>query len=166
MNCPCCKEETFKTLGIEGVPVARCSVCKGTWLKQSQLWSILSTREQEFTEQDTKDAIKYSFEGIPENEKKARKLCPECSTAMVPFNYASTSGIILDRCEQQHGFWFDTQELDRAQIYFEQLERLDKAPSETQKQKVQTPGLNTLFKNQPRKVTFWDSLVRVLSGRR
>ena len=36
------------------------------------------------------------------------RLCPECGVAMIK---VPNSGIILDRCRQQHGSWFDGGEL-------------------------------------------------------
>ena len=49
-----------------------------------------------------------------------RMSCPKCpDRKLTPFNYASTSGIILDKCPGCGGIWLDRGELEMVQALVE-----------------------------------------------
>jgi len=46
--------------------------------------------------------------------------CPKCNVAMKSFNYAYTSGVIIDKCPECGGIWLDKDELEHVQILAEE----------------------------------------------
>ncbi len=49
--------------------------------------------------------------------------CPKCGVQMEEFDYAGT-GVMIDRCPDEHGFWLDKGELDKVQIMMEYYDKL------------------------------------------
>lgn len=119
MNCPRCNTDTLFDHKYEGFAVKQCSSCYGHWLSSEDLSNIIHKRLNEFESHHIKNAIINSFRGIPKSELETVINCPECSAPMNAVNYADDSGIIIDRCPQGHGLWFDQNELDKAQEFRE-----------------------------------------------
>jgi Zn-finger nucleic acid-binding protein len=90
-NCPKCKTPTSS---------AECGQCGGVWLSEASLRQRLEGVVVDNTRVPDPD----SFEKT--NEKKYE--CPQCQT---PLDVIRFGEIVLERCANAHGMWFDADEL-------------------------------------------------------
>ena len=87
-------------LELNQVEIDYCNSCKGIWLDSGELELLFSNNDNGnindflFTKSDHLDA----------------KRCPICKKKMELVEFEN-SGIILDRCTNNHGIWFDSGEL-------------------------------------------------------
>jgi len=100
MNCPACKH-SMVILELNQVEIDYCTNCKGIWLDRGELDLIFSTAD--------KKEIAKSFSTKTESDE-VKKRCPICKKKMDKVEFENT-GIILDRCTNNHGLWFDRGEL-------------------------------------------------------
>jgi len=121
MNCPKCNISLEARI-YEGVEIDKCNQCQGVWLDDGEIVKIVQTKEETFDPNLIRETLSQGCSGIPKNEQQTAVSCPKCQSAMTPINYDYASGIILDRCPQGHGLWFDGNELDKVQIVREQSE--------------------------------------------
>jgi Zn-finger nucleic acid-binding protein len=119
MNCPHCKTASFFTKEYETVEIDQCKECQGIWLDHNEITQIVTNLATDFSEIETKKTVSSAFSGIPKGEFKKERLCPKCSSAMCPINYTVDSGVIIDRCPNDHGVWLDFFELEQVQQYRE-----------------------------------------------
>ncbi|MDP2363143.1 MAG: zf-TFIIB domain-containing protein [Ignavibacteria bacterium] len=100
MNCPACKN-TMIILELNQIEIDYCSACKGIWLDHGELELVFSNSE--------KNSISGSLKSKNDfNEVKRR--CPICKKKMDKVEFENT-GIIIDKCVNNHGHWFDSGEL-------------------------------------------------------
>lgn len=119
MKCPRCITIELKEKKYEGIEIDSCDHCHGSWLANSELTHIVQIREVTFPPELVDHALASAKGGIPETELAHDLNCPECYKPMKPINYGINSGIIIDRCTQDHGLWFDGLELEKIQAYRE-----------------------------------------------
>lgn len=120
MKCPSCKKKTFITTDYEGVEIDLCKSCHGIWLDKNEIGQIVEKTLVKFKASDIKSTVYNAFSGIPKAElEKESRSCPKCSAPMQIINYVGDSGIILDRCPNDHGVWLDQFELEQVQQYRE-----------------------------------------------
>lgn len=100
MKCPVCKNDMI-ILELEQVEIDYCSVCKGIWLDGGELELIYHD-----TSSNDVDGLFQKFQESTEPNIK----CPICSKRMGKVEFNKT-GIILDKCKDHHGYWFDKGEL-------------------------------------------------------
>lgn len=104
----------MRTIEYEGVEIETCPVCEGEWLDADELRQIVQTVERKFTSDQiaTVDRLnKKLFRTSGGGRERLR--CPKCrEQKLVPFNYASSSGVILDKCPACGGIWLDRGELE------------------------------------------------------
>ena len=100
MNCPACKNPMV-ILELNQVEIDYCTVCKGIWLDMGELDLIFSSAD--------KKEIANSFSINNEFDEIKRK-CPNCKKKMDKVEFENT-GIIIDKCTDDHGVWFDGGEL-------------------------------------------------------
>lgn len=100
MNCPACKNPMI-ILELNQVEIDYCTVCKGIWLDRGELDLIFSTSE--------KKEIAKLF-SVKNNLDEIKRRCPNCKKKMDKVEFENT-GIIIDRCSDDHGVWFDSGEL-------------------------------------------------------
>jgi len=100
MNCPACKH-SMVILELNQVEIDYCTNCKGIWLDRGELDLIFSTAD--------KKEIAKSFSAKTESDEVKRR-CPICKKTMDKVEFENT-GIIIDRCTNNHGLWFDRGEL-------------------------------------------------------
>lgn len=98
MECPVCKNPMV-ILELDKVEIDYCPACKGIWLDGGEL---------ELLAENTRGAI--SFESA-DNVKEKKYKCPICNRKMNKVEFEK-SGIIIDRCKNGHGLWFDKGELN------------------------------------------------------
>lgn len=100
MNCPACKNPMI-ILELNQVEIDYCTACKGIWLDRGELDLIFSTSE--------KKEIAKLF-SVKNNLDEIKRRCPNCKKKMDKVEFENT-GIIIDRCSDDHGVWFDSGEL-------------------------------------------------------
>ena len=100
MNCPACKNPMV-ILELNQVEIDFCSACKGIWLDRGELDLIFSSSE--------KKEIAKLF-SVKNNLDEIKRRCPVCKKKMNKVEFENT-GIIIDKCTDEHGIWFDSGEL-------------------------------------------------------
>ena len=100
MNCPSCKNPMI-ILELNQVEIDYCSLCKGIWLDNGELELIFSSSDRK--------EISKSF-SIKNDFAEEKRKCPNCKKKMEKVEFENT-GIIIDRCVNNHGLWFDNGEL-------------------------------------------------------
>ncbi|MBK7632110.1 MAG: zf-TFIIB domain-containing protein [Ignavibacteriales bacterium] len=88
-------------LELNQVEIDYCSACKGIWLDNGEL-------ELVFSNSDRKEIAESFFVKYDFDEEKRR--CPNCKKKMEKVEFENT-GIIIDKCTNNHGLWFDSGEL-------------------------------------------------------
>ena len=88
-------------LELNQVEIDYCSLCKGIWLDNGELELI-------FSSSDRKEIAK-SF-SLKDNLTEEKRRCPNCKKKMEKVEFENT-GIIVDKCVNNHGLWFDNGEL-------------------------------------------------------
>lgn len=83
-----------------------CERCGGVWLDAGELEALLG---------DCDDALRKLLSQTGRPARTVRSLCPRCDAKLHEFD---VKGIVLDRCPQGHGLWFDAGELPQlASLY-------------------------------------------------
>ncbi|MCI0676639.1 MAG: zf-TFIIB domain-containing protein [Phycisphaerales bacterium] len=126
MKCPQCSAN-MRSIRYENVNVQTCDKCGGEFVGPAEMATIVKTREAAFGKnlkqlvQDHKPIF-----GIPAGESDRTLKCPGCSGSMRLINYATDSGVTVDRCQDCGGMWLDHDELEKIQVIMEQWQ--EKAP--------------------------------------
>jgi Zn-finger nucleic acid-binding protein len=93
--------EPMLVLELAGVEIDYCPLTQGIWLDAGELEAL-------FENTDEADQLLASFkQDADSREKKVR--CPICRKKMDKVYVAGD--VIIDRCPNQHGLWFDEGEL-------------------------------------------------------
>jgi Zn-finger nucleic acid-binding protein len=100
MNCPACKNPMI-ILELNQVEIDYCSECKGIWLDNGELELLFSNSDDK--------TLNESFNLRTEYLEQKRR-CPNCKKKMDKVEFDNT-GIIIDKCFNNHGLWFDNGEL-------------------------------------------------------
>jgi Zn-finger nucleic acid-binding protein len=119
MQCPRCQSQNFIESQYEKVLIDTCQDCHGVWLDEGEINQIIQNKEKQFSTELVKSTIIEAFSGIPAIERSTVMPCPKCAAHMNPVNYAISSGVIVDRCPNNHGLWLDKLELEKVQAYRE-----------------------------------------------
>ncbi len=104
----------------ENIQIDECNTCHGVWLDAPELFQIISKREETFSQAETKNVLQES--GSKKIITKRQLSCLKCGESLVHFNYDYSSGVIIEACPKQHGFWLDKGELEKVQIHAEHWE--------------------------------------------
>ncbi len=117
MDCPVCRDAMI-VLELDNVEIDYCSTCSGIWLDKGELELLLESSSK-------KDDLLASFRLDLQNKEKKRP-CPIClkkmqkvfSTVGESILIDKTSSlkvsggsILVDKCRQGDGIWFDKGEL-------------------------------------------------------
>ena len=103
LYCPKCKKELIAVERNE-VELDYCIFCEGFWFDYGE-WNILTKKLiSENLMLESEDL--YKIPVVVTGEKKKR--CPVCGRKMEKFLLFD---VILDRCPDKHGVWFDKKEL-------------------------------------------------------
>ncbi|MFZ2322594.1 MAG: zf-TFIIB domain-containing protein [Ignavibacteriaceae bacterium] len=100
MQCPVCKN-SMVILELDKVEIDYCPACKGIWLDSGELELLI----EDYSKNNSSNFRLVN--DLP--EKKYR--CPICNKKMNKVEYAN-SKIIIDKCKNDHGLWFDKGELN------------------------------------------------------
>ena len=99
MNCPVCKNAMI-VLELEQVEIDHCTTCGGIWLDRGELELLLASSS----------GLVNTFQPVDVKEKIRR--CPICLKKMQKVAVGKgNESVIIDRCSNSHGLWFDKNEL-------------------------------------------------------
>lgn len=113
MDCPRCSNPLEKK-DYKGITVDMCPKCQGLWLDYDELDQLEDTV---FARDDLKGTV--IFEKLPSPLR-----CAKCGKAMKQFNYRNYD-LVLDVCDDGHGFWLDKGEETKVQeLMREEVRRL------------------------------------------
>ena len=90
-------------LELDKVEIDNCLSCGGIWLDAGELELLLDSTEE-------KDKVLNSFEEDTETKEDKRK-CPICLKRMDKVRCGVDKKILIDKCRENHGLWFDEGEL-------------------------------------------------------
>ncbi len=96
MNCPICDVELV-VVERDKIELDWCPKCSGFWFDADE-WTLLGVKDPKHDP--------FCQEAVSSNEKSRR--CPICNKVMEKINI---DGILLDRCPNFHGVWFDKGEI-------------------------------------------------------
>jgi Zn-finger nucleic acid-binding protein len=102
MDCPVCKK-TMIILELQQVEIDHCTFCSGIWLDEGELELLLEGAKE-------RDQLLSSLEIDPSCREKKRR-CPRCRRKMLKVHAGKNKDVLIDKCPQNHGIWFDEGEL-------------------------------------------------------
>ncbi len=103
MNCPVCKEPMI-ILELNKVEIDFCPNCSGIWLDEGELELLYSIEK-------SGNELRKLFTQTDSVREKSYK-CPICRKRMLKTKF-NDSDIIIDKCRNNHGLWFDKGELEK-----------------------------------------------------
>lgn len=101
MQCPVCKN-SMVILELDKVEIDFCPSCKGIWLDSVELELLTGTL--------SKSDEANRFKSV-KNNNEVKYRCPICKKKMEKVEFGD-SKVIIDKCKNDHGLWFDKGELD------------------------------------------------------
>lgn len=104
--CPKC-HVTLLILEFKGIEVDMCDRCRGVWLDAGELEELIERTGASMN--DPLAAFQHSSGSVPRGRKC---LCPRCDLPLEQIRNSSNS-LVLDRCREGHGLWFDVDELQK-----------------------------------------------------
>ncbi|MCH6573995.1 MAG: zf-TFIIB domain-containing protein [Bacteroidetes bacterium] len=102
MKCPVCKEPTI-VLELDEVEIDYCTSCGGIWLDAGELDLLIEDEKD-------RELLLSSFQKDAEHPEKPYK-CPICRTKMDKVHVGENKDVLLDKCPDNDGLWFDKGEL-------------------------------------------------------
>jgi Zn-finger nucleic acid-binding protein len=90
-------------LELEEIEIDYCTECESIWLDGGELELLLE-------EVSEKEELLSSFK-IDENSSEEKIRCPICLKKMEKVFVGNENKILLDRCRNNHGLWFNKGEL-------------------------------------------------------
>lgn len=102
MRCPVC-DELMIVLELEQIEIDYCTTCEGIWLDGGELELLLE-------EASEKEELLASFK-VDQNSDEDKIRCPICLKKMEKVLVGKDGGILLDRCINHDGLWFNKGEL-------------------------------------------------------
>lgn len=120
MKCPRCKLD-LKEINYEGIKIDTCEKCEGEWLDHGEITHIREVEDKVFSQEEKAKVQGIHRPVVTKNEQPQFPLmCPHCNTPLSTFNYAYSTGVIIDRCNNCQGAWFDKDEIEHIQIIAEE----------------------------------------------
>lgn len=106
MRCPVCRDDMI-VLEYKGIEIDYCMDCGGVWFDRDELEYLLSTVDL------TLESLNIKTAGRDETRKAGEtiKRCPLCRRKMKKYIIGQADPVIIDRCENHGGYWFDGGEL-------------------------------------------------------
>lgn len=108
VRCPRCKKKMVAS-SMGGCVLDQCRKCGGIWLDNAVFRALREDRDKQAA-----FLPREAPEGPLVQDPTARPLaylpCPRCGELMNRENFATRSGVVIDRCSR-HGVWFDKDEL-------------------------------------------------------
>jgi Zn-finger nucleic acid-binding protein len=105
MSCPVCKNTPLESVALEQqMPAHKCPRCTGIWLMASEYRQWLKSQPPPPSDESMTEMP------IPTWDVPTAKVCPNCGRLMVRYKVLPLGTLVLDRCGQCHGVWFDRAE--------------------------------------------------------
>ncbi len=112
--CPKCNKDTLENFNTaEGVVVDFCTSCKGVWFDKNELAQYIEI---------SKDIPE--LDEMKEAAKDTDLICPKCNGFLEELPFSSKSKLMIDRCQECGGIFFDAGELMAAENVSAKLESL------------------------------------------
>jgi len=103
MDCPKCKEAMI-VLELRQIEIDYCTSCSGIWLDKGELELLVGDQQEQ------QDTVLSDF--VPQHRSKEKAYrCPICRKKMEKVLSGKQHQILIDRCHNHHGLWFDAGEL-------------------------------------------------------
>jgi Zn-dependent protease with chaperone function/Zn-finger nucleic acid-binding protein len=104
MKCPGCNQPSMvETMTKGGVLVEICKTCKGAWLDRGAVF-LFSSKPRE---------LERLLAAEMHHEVPSPRDCPRCQTKLAESPFLRPD-LLVDRCPQCEGYWFDAGELEKA----------------------------------------------------
>ena len=103
MICPVCNESMI-ILELNDIEIDYCPGCGGIWLDEGELEALLEDSEK-------KEELLKSMD-VDNSVKEEKRKCPLCKKTMDKVYCGKDRNVLIDRCPQMHGLWFDRNELE------------------------------------------------------
>ncbi len=104
MNCPGCHQPSLvETMAKGGVLVDVCKTCKGVWLDRGKVF-LLSKKPKELERLLTSES---------DEPVLSDRQCPRCRVNLEETPFLRRD-LLVDRCPECEGYWFDSGELTKA----------------------------------------------------
>ncbi len=104
MNCPGCHQPSLvETMARGGVLVDVCKTCKGVWLDRGKVF-LLSRKPKELERLLTSET---------DEPVLSDRQCPRCHVNLEEMPFLRRD-LLVDRCPECEGYWFDSGELTKA----------------------------------------------------
>ncbi|MEW5768240.1 MAG: zf-TFIIB domain-containing protein [bacterium] len=104
MDCPVCREPMV-VFELNQVEIDHCLSCRGIWFDAGEL-------ELLFEGSSEKDNLLSSLRRDEKCKEDVRK-CPICLKKMEKVLVGSEEKVLIDRCKNSDGLWFDAGELNK-----------------------------------------------------
>jgi len=104
MICPKCKKEMI-VVERSDIALDYCIDCNGFWFDDEE-WNLLCKKLYLTQEEHIGDI--YSIPNL--TIKEEARYCPICNSKMEKF---MAYNVVLDRCPNRHGIWFDKNEVSQ-----------------------------------------------------
>jgi len=128
MDCPngC---GVMQSTNYRNVLIDVCPECIGVWLGPDELAVIANQPTPNWPIPAIEAVLaRVGKPGVPAAEQARGFQCPECDRALEPTNYEGASGIIIDSCPADHGYWLEGGEMGQLQIYTAYLQNSQTGP--------------------------------------
>jgi len=106
MDCPSCSVPLI-VVEREGIELDYCPRCKGLWFDAEEVEALNESLGLEAEIPDITPRPKAR------TKEKGRK-CPRCGKGMEKIYMGEKPPIVIDRCRNGHGLWFESGELGQA----------------------------------------------------
>ena len=103
MICPVCKEPMV-VLELDQVEIDYCANCCGIWLDSGELEFLLESKTE-------REKLMASFKEDTASKEKSYS-CPICGKRMSKILVGDNEQVLVDKCRNDHGIWFDKGELN------------------------------------------------------
>jgi Zn-finger nucleic acid-binding protein len=104
-------------LAYRGIEVDVCPQCRGAWFDAGEMEDLLAR-----TGGSADDPALAFVRGTPLPPGPEKRLCPRCDERMQQHGTPASDGdqkdLVLDRCPNGHGVWFDGGEFRRLLLRF------------------------------------------------
>ena len=122
-TCPKCRAELVPfTYGDKDL--LKCAKCQGFWFRDGLFRDV---KQIGFAGLYDEEMLEIPSDSYPSSEDQELS-CPDCSCALLDYNYAYSSDIQLHRCTECNGIWADGTDLRAIdQLLFNYKESLEEA---------------------------------------
>jgi uncharacterized protein len=134
--CPRCHHKEMRLIHVNDVELDFCDTCEGVWFDKDELEQVLRIGESDAAGTELAPSFDSDMERL-ETPGMGGLKCPRCGSDMFRYNYAVSSGILLDNCENGCGLWLDDGEIRKIFEYaIEADKELDPEVERKLKQKL------------------------------